>query len=312
MRRAFVIAWLALLAVMAATWPLMPEVVGAPHKALPRDQHMALMLAVAAFCPWLTVFGGLMLARRAPGAVNLPNRDYWLAAERRDATFSDLGERLAQLGLGLLLLFAGLHAREMLRAQPDWPQLPDAVWTACGAALGLAFAPWLIALRRRFGRIAPVTTPRPVRRGSRSRDLVWREVQPIWSLLLVMPVAALLGLLGSRSGHVAGWLAPAIVTAALLGFSRLVTEVHGDRLVWRFGWLPWPRWQLDLDDVVAVEPATTRWIDGWGMRVTAEGMLYNASGTQAVRLTLRDGRRLRLGSRAPRDLLKALQGRIGG
>lgn len=315
MRRVLDLAWLALLAFMAATWPLMPDLVGAPHKALPRDQHMAMMLAVAVFCVWMSTRGALLLARLAPGLVNLPYRDHWLAPERREQTLADLGDRLAVLGLGLVLLFAALHYRALQAAQPAWPQVPEAAWTAGAIGLGLALALWLLALMRRFGRLPPVTTPRPVRRSSRNRDLVWREVQPTWLLLAVLLplcVGVGLGFFFRRSDGPDAWLLaalPLLLTAAL---GRLVTEVHGDRLTWRFGWLPWPRWRVALEDVVTAEPARSRWIEGWGIRFTGDGMLYNAGGTQAVRLTLRDGRRLRLGTREPHALLQALQSRIAG
>ncbi|MFG6415219.1 hypothetical protein ACG02S_15085 [Roseateles sp. DC23W] len=315
MRRVLDLAWLALLVFMAATWQFMPDLVGAPQQAMPRDQHMAVMLAVAVFGVWLTTRGALLVARLAPGLVNLPCRDHWLAPERREQTLADLGDRLAVLGLGLVLLFAGLHYRALQAAQPSWPQVPDIAWTAGGVALGLIFALWLLALMRRFGRLAPVTTPRPVRRSSRSRDLVWREVQPVWPLLVVLlpiGVGVGLGLFFRKADDHEAWLLtalPLLLTAAL---GRMVTEVHGDRLTWRFGWLPWPRWQVDLDEIVTAEPARSRWIEGWGIHVTSDGRLYNASGTQAVRLTLRDGRRLRLGTGEPRELLQLLKSRIAG
>ena len=61
---------------------------------------------------------------------------------------------------------------------------------------------------------------------------------------------------------------------------------------------------------MAVEPARSRWVEGWGIRFTGEGMLYNSSGTHAVRLTLRDGRRLRLGSQHPHRLAQVLASRL--
>ncbi|RZJ12970.1 MAG: hypothetical protein EOP39_02265 [Rubrivivax sp.] len=312
MQRVFDIAWLAALAFIAGSWPWLPATVGEAHGAVPRDDYLAFTLALVVLVPWLATRGALWIARRAPQLVNLPHREHWLAPVRLEATLADLRERLAWLGLGLLLLHAGLHYQALQHAQPGWPQVPAWGWPLGGFALGVALAVWSVALWRRYVRLPAVTTPRAERRHSRSRDLVWREAQPIWSLLVAVPVAALLAALAGAAAHPAGWVLPLVVVAALLGFSRLVTEVHGDRIVWRFGWLPWPRWQLDLDDIAKVEPASTRWMDGWGMRVTREGMLYNASGKQAVRLVLRDGRRLRLGSQEPHRLMQALQGRIGG
>lgn len=311
MRRVFDLAWAALLVLLAATWPWMPEMVGEAHKALPRDRHMGLMLALAVFSPWLATRGALLLARRATDLVNLPHRDHWMAPERRDETLADLGERLAALGLGIVLLLAGLHYEELQRANPAWPQVPGAVWWAGAAALALGFACWVRAMMRRFGRLPPVAAAPPARRSSRNRDLVWREAQTCWPLLLVLlPLVAGLGLFASTEHRAAAGLLPVLPLALLPVLGRMVTEVYGDRLVWRFGWLPWPRWQVALDDIVTVETARSRWIEGWGLRFTSDGMLYNASGTQAVRLLLRDGRRLRLGSQAPDELQRVLRRRV--
>ena len=51
----------------------------------------------------------------------------------------------------------GRHAAAaLLRAHPDWPQVPDAAWIAGSVALGLAFLAWLAAFLRHFGRREPV------------------------------------------------------------------------------------------------------------------------------------------------------------
>lgn len=315
MRWVFNIAWLALLAFLATTWPLLPDVVGSPRFMLPRDHYMAWMLTLSIVGPWLTTYGSLLTARHWPRLINLPYRDHWLAPPHREQTLADLGGRLAALGLGLLVLFAGLHYHALQRAQPHWPQVPADVWTAGSVLQGLGLAVWLLALMRRFNRLPVVAAPRPARQGSRSTDLVWRETQLMWPLLAVLlPVSVGLTLAVTHAQASAGqaWMPAILPMLLVLVFGRMTTEVHGDRLCWRFGWLPWPRWRVDLDDIIAVDAAQSRWTEGWGIRFTSDGMLYNASGTQAVRLTLRDGRHVRLGCQEPRLLIGALQARISG
>lgn len=312
MRRVVDLAWLALLAGMLATWHWLPDRVGSPHEALPRQQYMALMLGMTVVLPWLLMRGALLLARHAPALVNLPNKDYWLAPERREPTLAQLEERLAVLSLGLTLLFAGLHVRVLLQARPDWPQLPDAAWMAGGVALGIGLLAWTLAFMRHFGRREPVAAPRPPRRRSRNDELVWRESQPMWLMYPILAGTMLFALKIHESAHASAPVLPWTVCALIaLLLGRLVTEVRGDSLRWHYGWLGWPRWRVDLDDIVAIEPARSSWIEGWGIRSTGEGMLYNSSGTHAVRLTLRDGRRLRLGSQHAQHLVQALNGRIG-
>ncbi len=318
MRRVVDLAWLALLAFMLATWPWLPELVGAPREALPRHQYLALMLGTAVLLPWLAIRGSLLLARHAPALLNMPNKDYWLAPERREQTLAQLDERLAVLSLGLALLCAGVHGHVLLRAHPGWPQVPDAVWIAGGVALGLAFLAWMLAFMRHFGRREPVASPHPVRRRtSRNDELVWRESQPMW---LLFPILAGTGLfilkihdsVATSGPSPSAGVVLASATCALIPLllGRLVTELRGDSLRWHYGWLGWPRWRVELDDIVTVEPARSSWVEGWGIRTTGEGMLYNSSGTQAVRLTLRDGRRLRLGTRDPQRLAQLLRDRL--
>ena len=50
----------------------------------------------------------------------------------------------------------------------------------------------------------------------------------------------------------------------------------------------------------------TRLIDGWGIRMTKDGWLYNVSIPHAVLIRLTDGKAVQLGSDEPEALLAAL------
>ncbi|MDM4767153.1 hypothetical protein [Pelomonas sp. SE-A7] len=185
---------------------------------------------------------------------------------------------------------------------------------AIGLGLALGVAAGAIVLIRYRNRPPAVPVATEARRFdvSRSDELVWREVQPMWALLMVMPLAALALLAVALSTQAPSQvqIVGALLLVPLLLVGRLVTEVRGNSLCWRFGWLGWPRWRLDLDDIVAAEPARSGWLEGWGIRFTSQGMLYNSHGFEAVSLTLRSGRRLRLGSQEPQRLIQALAPRI--
>jgi len=105
-------------------------------------------------------------------------------------------------------------------------------------------------------------------------------------------------------------LATAVGAVALLVMGRLRVRLDGQQLLWNFGWLPLPRWRLALSDIAAVEVARSRWYEGWGINRTRQGMLYNVRGCGAVRLQLRDGRVIRLGSDEPERLCAYLQARL--
>jgi hypothetical protein len=148
----------------------------------------------------------------------------------------------------------------------------------------------------------------------------YRHVQAVQGLWFVLPASLGGTALGLRLAmpHESG-LVPAVILLAvglgsLLVFGRLVIEVVGAgsaaELRWRFGWLPWPRWRLPLAEVAAAESARSTWLEGWGIRSTREGALYNASGFAAVRLRLKNGKSIRLGTPEPERLRAFVQARL--
>jgi len=152
---------------------------------------------------------------------------------------------------------------------------------------------------------------------ARNQEWVWRENQPVW-LLWASLVPAQVWVLALGAYGIGGPPLPlpaaglmcAVLLLALLLLGRLVTEVRSDRLVWHFGWLAWPCWQLRFEEIERVELTRNRALEGLGIRFTASGWLYNAHGLTALRLTLRNGRQLRLGTQQGRRLLQALEPRL--
>lgn len=150
-----------------------------------------------------------------------------------------------------------------------------------------------------------------------NQEWVWRENQPCWLLwAALVPVQvwvfslAAFGIGRAPLPLPAAGLLCAVLLLALLLLGRLVTEVRSDRLVWHFGWLAWPRWQLRFEEIERVELTRNRALEGLGIRITASGWLYNAHGLSALRLTLRNGRQLRLGTQQSQRLLQALEPRL--
>lgn len=310
----FDLGWFALIAFVAGTAELLPEFVGDAGKELPRDRHVALMLGLAIVAPWLATRGAVWFGRRFPSALNVPHKDYWFAPERSEQSFDRLQAYMFRLGLGLLALLAALHYDALAGAQRDWPQPLREIWIAGAIALAAGFAIWIVRLNARF-HAPPVEAPvaAAARRWTRSDELVWREDQPLWALVWLTPPMLALPLLTPGGADlpvvalatvVAAWL----IVIAVMG--RLVVELHGDRLEWRYGWLGRPRWRLPLDEIAKVEIVRSRPLEGWGIRVTGQGMLYNAHGLDAVRIVRRDGRMLRLGTREPQRLAAALSARL--
>lgn len=89
---------------------------------------------------------------------------------------------------------------------------------------------------------------------------------------------------------------------------KLVVEVTADEL--RIRLRPFTNRAIPLADITTAAARTYRPLrefGGWGVRgLSRDNRAYNVSGNQGVQLTLRDGRRVLLGSRQPEALAQAL------
>jgi serine/threonine-protein kinase len=124
---------------------------GHADQFIARDAYLALVIGstVAA----ITLLTGLLsvVVLRFPELVNLPNRGFWLAPERRAATGAVVSACAVWLGAIVALFALGLHllvlrANRVSPASLDTPAL-SAVLVAFLAALGA----WFSNLRRHFG-----------------------------------------------------------------------------------------------------------------------------------------------------------------
>jgi hypothetical protein len=158
--------WLFVLAVAAAAayvWlssQSLPPVVashfgasGAANGFMRRDAYAWFMVALTAVIPALLVFlpGAAMSSPRA--RINLPNRDYWLAPERREETLAYLRGTTRRFGYLLLGFLAYAHWL-VVRANAVVPPRLDSAWFIGGlVVLLLACALWIAGMFRRFGRV---------------------------------------------------------------------------------------------------------------------------------------------------------------
>jgi hypothetical protein len=94
-------------------------------------------------------------------------------------------------------------------------------------------------------------------------------------------------------------------------FSSLTVEIADGELRIHFGPGFW-RKRYSLADVTGADVARSSWWEGWGIRITPRGMLYNVSGMGAVEIKLRSGQRFRIGTDEPEVLAQALRMAISG
>lgn len=109
-----------------------------------------------------------------------------------------------------------------------------------------------------------------------------------------------------RHHHPALWIGVTLLVLLGVLFSSLTIEVADGELRSHFGPGFWrKRWALA--DVAGAELAPIRAWEGWGIRFTPRGMLYDVAGTKSVEVHLRSGTRFRLGSDEPEKLLAVLR-----
>jgi len=101
-----------------------------------------------------------------------------------------------------------------------------------------------------------------------------------------------------------------LVLSAVL-FASMTVEISDGELRFHFGPGFW-RKRYPLAEIVAAEVTKSSWWEGWGIRITPRGMLYNVSGTDAVEIKLRSGHSFRIGTNDAEKLAEALRNAISG
>ena len=107
-------------------------------------------------------------------------------------------------------------------------------------------------------------------------------------------------------------IGPALLIAAPLllltfaAFDGLTVRVTADELAWTFGHLGYPRGRVALSDIASATITRTTFWEGWGIRLTRRGWLYNVSGYDALLIERRNGKTFLLGTDQPRRLKAAI------
>lgn len=96
-----------------------------------------------------------------------------------------------------------------------------------------------------------------------------------------------------------------VIESVVVMFSRLTVFVEAGSVESSFGW-GWPRRIIEVRDMVAIRQVRNKWYYGLGIRKVPGGWMYNVWGFDAVEIELRSGKKFRIGSDEPEDLLAAL------
>jgi len=119
-----------------------------------REGYLTWMLAFGVVFPVLVTAMVGLLPRAWPGLafVNLPNRDYWFAPERRADSLAYLGRHACWLGCLIVLMIAGVHALILRAHEAAPPTLPLAPFVALLIGFLVGVGAWILVLYRRFHR----------------------------------------------------------------------------------------------------------------------------------------------------------------
>jgi hypothetical protein len=140
---------------------------------------------------------------------------------------------------------------------------------------------------------------------------MYRHTQIGYLTLIVLLVAALgIFALGPRSPLLVTLSVAVLLLISAALFSSLTVQISDGELRFHFGPGFW-RKRFPLTEIAAAGVTRSLWWEGWGIRITPRGMLYNISGTAAVEIALRSGQHFRIGTDEPEALAQAVRMAIG-
>ena len=128
-------------------------------------------------------------------------------------------------------------------------------------------------------------------------------------LIIIALAIALLFIVYLMTVYGFNWIAFAVLIvlgACLVLFATLAVVIEEDVLEIRFG----PgviRKKFPLKDIESCQVVKNPWYYGWGIRLTPHGWLYNVSGSYAVEISMKTGKRYQIGTDVPNDLEKVIR-----
>ena len=156
----FVMLLIAVCGIVAGSSGALPERVashfgaaGAANGYMTRDAYRIFMLAFGFGVPLLVVALIGWLPRLAPNLINIPNRDYWLAPERRAATLAALDGCALWLGCLLTAMAGAVHWLIIRANAVNPPRLENGLLITLLAAFVVGLVCWIVVLLRRFRKI---------------------------------------------------------------------------------------------------------------------------------------------------------------
>lgn len=120
---------------------------------MPREVYVAITIGMVVLLPLMVALSARLASRLPSQRVNLPNRHYWLAPERKAATVRDLSARLQVFAAGLVVFLCYVHVLVIEANRAAAGQLAPSALYAGLAAFVLGTALWIAEFYARFSRV---------------------------------------------------------------------------------------------------------------------------------------------------------------
>jgi len=161
-RMLYVFLVLVCMLMLAYYYPRMPQRMAAHFAAdghvngwQPRESFFLLAVLMNALSAVITFFAPWQIASTPNARINLPNRDYWLAPERREATMRYIASTMAWFGCGaLFVLISGTFLALRANLAPDHRFNSEGMLTVIGAFL-LSLMFLMVSFVRHFQSVTP-------------------------------------------------------------------------------------------------------------------------------------------------------------
>ena len=126
---------------------------GTANGFMSRTIYVRFMLLFVVVLPLVLVFVPSVSLNNRKAGIRLPNRDYWLAPERRAETVEFLRQHMARFGSMLVVFLCYIHWL-VVRANSVFPPNMPAPWAVGGIGVFVVCALiWVRALLRHFGNV---------------------------------------------------------------------------------------------------------------------------------------------------------------
>ncbi len=125
---------------------------GTPNAFMTRRGYVAFMYFFVAVVPLFVSLLPVLVGRRWPNSLNIPNSDYWLGPERRPDTFATVESRTRLLAGAMIVFICYVHWL-VVQANAAMPQRLDEAQLMVGLGIFALFViGWIGSFYMRFRR----------------------------------------------------------------------------------------------------------------------------------------------------------------